>query len=462
MRRTGFSLVTVAACAGSIPVAPSQPRDEAVHEVASAATWANRLVDEQWLVGLAVAELDGDETRVATYGRAREADDHPPSATDTLFEIGSVTKTFTALLLAQELVAGRLQETTSLGELFPQDERFGASAAVTLGELATHRSGLPRLPPDFAPTNPANPYAEYTDERLLSALVDLELTPSPFVYSNWGVSLLGYALAQRAEKPYAALLHQRVLGPLGMEHTVLAGESLPDATHLAEGHADVTTPVPAWDLAAFAPAGGVRATLQDMVSYTRAHMGAAPESLASAIDEATREHHDPGGEFAVGLAWLRMSEPEVVWHDGQTGGSSSFVAFSRSASKAVIVLSNTANSVLVRRYGMAVLEGLLGRPTSFDLPPSVQVAPETLQGYVGDYQLAPEVVMSIRREGAQLFVQVTGQPRFRLYAKSETEFYTRVVEAGGIFTVDETGRATKLTWLQGGARIEAPRIAAPE
>jgi CubicO group peptidase (beta-lactamase class C family) len=289
---------------------------------------------------LGVVEIDGDATASAHFGA--DAD------TDTDFEIGSIAKAMTALLLADAIERGEVAEETPLGDLLDLGDT--PAADVTLAELASHRSGLPRLSPrlqDIAGTAVAanflgrDPY-RYDEDTLLEQARAAELADrGESHYSNLGFALLGLALAEATGTDYADLLRERLLEPLGMDDTYLprTGADLPaDATL---GHTDRGRTAAPWLAMAYAPTGGVRSTPADMERFARALLdGTAPGAAAM-------EPRWPDGEDRIGYAWMTtdVDGTEVTWHNGGTGGFTSMLALEREADRAVIVLSNTTAAV---------------------------------------------------------------------------------------------------------------------
>ena len=180
--------------------------------------------------------VDGDNTEVVAFGKL---DDGKAPDGDTVYEIGSITKTFTATLLAQAVISGRVTLDTPVAQLLPDfkiPSRGGLE--ITLGELGTQHSALPRLPSNMLPKDPANPYADYDAAKLKAFLAGYELSRDPgasYEYSNLGFGLLGYALAQQEHTTYGAVVDEKILKPLGM---TMSGTMFSDAmrAHLAPGH----------------------------------------------------------------------------------------------------------------------------------------------------------------------------------------------------------------------------------
>ncbi|MGC2163287.1 MAG: serine hydrolase domain-containing protein, partial [Silvibacterium sp.] len=223
--------------------------------------------------GVTIGVVSHGVQRVFSYGVAKP---------DSVFEIGSVTKTFTALLLAQMAEQGKVRLDEPVRELLPAGTatKPASGAEITLLDLSDQHSGLPRMPDNFHPANPANPYADY-DAKLLYEFIGkhgVAAPPdAPFGYSNVGVGLLGQALADRAGMSYADLLHEQITGPLEMHDTGIALTAEMKARFIA-GHDAQHHPVGGWDLDALVGAGGVRSTAADMLTYLEAQLH--PDALA--------------------------------------------------------------------------------------------------------------------------------------------------------------------------------------
>jgi CubicO group peptidase (beta-lactamase class C family) len=304
-------------------------------------------------VGLAIGVIRGDETAVWCYGGRSAGDPQPPDG-GTLFELASVGKTFTALVLADMHLAGEvdlhdpLQQSLPAGALVPA---LGPRS-ITLLDLATQTSGLPSLPPDFPSSDPLNPYKNYTTDQLLADLRKIQLTRSPgaeYEYSNLGFGLLGMALSRRAGVPYEQLVVERICTPLGMTSTRM---TLPAElrARLATPH-DGGRPVPVWEDTTMPGAGSFLSTTDDMLRFLRLFLqptGQTHERLARAAAETTIKRRPADySSRSIGLAWHIDSENahDIVWHNGAAGGSCSYVAFARAERCGVVVLSNSSNPV---------------------------------------------------------------------------------------------------------------------
>ena len=271
-------------------------------------------------VGIVVGVIEPAGRRVIAYG-SMAVDDKRPIDGDTIFEIGSATKVFTSLLLADAVRRGEVALTDPVAKYLPAGvkvpERGGKK--ITLVDLATHTSGLPRLPANLAPKNPANPYADYTVKQLYDFLSTYELPRdigSQYAYSNLGAGLLGHALSRRAGMDYETLVRSRITGPLAMKNTSIT-LSEEQKRRLAVGHGENRERVANWDLPTLAGAGAIRSTANDLLTFLAANLGYSKSSLAAAMAsqlDVRRPTSDPGLHIALG--WHVLSAPgghEIVW-----------------------------------------------------------------------------------------------------------------------------------------------------
>jgi CubicO group peptidase (beta-lactamase class C family) len=295
--------------------------------------------------GLAIGLLRDGIPHVLGYGR-RSKDNAGPPEGDTLFEIGSMTKTFTGTLLWQAARDGTLALDDPIGKFLPKTVhppvRNGKD--ITLLHLATHTSGLPRLPANLVPRDATNPYADYSVPDLYDGLDSLELAHDPgerYEYSNLGMGLLGHLLALRAGKPYEALVLEKICAPLGLPDTRIA-LSDDQKRRLAPGHAADGSEAPNWDFPALAGAGALRSTAHDLLRYLEAHLDDAYAGMQA--PRATLR-----GGMKIGLAWhllpVASKGSTIVWHNGASGGYRCWAGFVRRTRTAVVVLTNSTADV---------------------------------------------------------------------------------------------------------------------
>jgi len=293
--------------------------------------------------GVVVGVLDHGERKVFAYGTAR---------TDSIFEIGSVTKTFTGLALAQMVQQHTVALDQPVRELLPAGtvSKPAAGPEITLLDLATQHSGLPRLPDNFSSkAQPSDPYANYAAKDLYDFLAKQGVgrpEKTEFLYSNLGFGLLGQALAVKAGEPYEALIRQQITGPLGMKDTTTALSASQQA-RLIQGYTGAHDKAHIWTFDALAGAGALHSTVDDLLTYTEAYLhpeklppaSAGPAStLASALRLAQQPQADGPGGMKIALAWLVRPENDVYWHDGGTAGYSALVTFEPKRDRAIVVL----------------------------------------------------------------------------------------------------------------------------
>ncbi len=285
----------------------------------------------------------------------------------TQFEIGSVTKTFTALALAHLVVRGVVELVQPLNDLLPRDitapERGGE--VITLRHLASHTSGLPGLPKGLRARGlfRSDPYAGCTGELLMDGLRRTRLRSVPgarFHYSNLGAGLLGLVLARHTGTDYDTLVQAEICRPLGMSDTrvVLDPEGL---TRLTPGHSRTGRPRPPWHLAALAGAGGLHSTVPDLLKFAQAHLGPAPEGLTEAIALNCATAYRLNARAAIHPGWIATNLPRsqypVMFHNGSTGGYRSLLAIAPEHNAAIVILN--ANNRSVDRPGLDLLKQII-------------------------------------------------------------------------------------------------------
>ena len=294
--------------------------------------------------GVVVGVIDHGERKLFAYGTAKP---------DSIFEIGSVTKTFTGLVLAQMVEQHVVTLDEPVRELLPAGTvtKPASGAEITLLDLATQHSGLPRLPDNLHPKVQADPYADYTAEKLYAYLANRGVSrpeKTEFVYSNLGFGLLGQALADKAGQSYATLVQQQITGPLAMKDTTIALTPGQQA-RLLQGYSGAHDKQPEWNFDAMAGAGALRSTVDDLLTYSEAYLhpeklpaaSAGPAAtLAAALRLAQKPEADVASGLQIALAWLVRPEADLYWHDGGTGGYSSMVMFQPQRDRAIVVLYN--------------------------------------------------------------------------------------------------------------------------
>lgn len=405
---------------------------------------------EQWLGdrpgGVAAAVVD--ESGIAFFSAGQFASDDPrPVTPDTMFEIGSVTKVFTAILLAESVREGKVTLDARVGAPF-------AASQVTYLQLATHTSGLPRLPPGMAPSDPANPYAEVHLPVLVNAFDQTAGGAQPSrqsEYSNFGFAVLGQALAAAWRADYDSVLRDRVLTPLGLRQTTLAWRAAP-RERLAPGH-NAQGRAANWDLAAMTPAGGLASSARELALFLQACLGLRETPLAPALAMTVAPRADgPRDELKQGLGWMirGTADATTISHGGGTGGYRSFVVYRPAQRKGVVVLTNHTEGV--EPLGVALLTGRELGPRQREGQPD-----EAIKEYLGNYPLAPSFVIAITGEGEDLWLQATNQPRLKLKRIGDDAFAVEGVDARITFERTQ-GAIAALVLHQNGLDQRAPRL----
>jgi CubicO group peptidase (beta-lactamase class C family) len=317
-----------------------------------------------WVVGV----VQHGVRRVLAFGTAKP---------DSIFEIGSITKTFTGLLLAQAVAQGRVRLDEPVRDLLPAGTVTKPQGAeITLLDLVTQHSGLPRMPENFHPANRDNPYADYDRKQLYQFLgqrgVEKPAAP-PYLYSNLGVGLLGQVLANQAHTSYAKLLAMHITQPLMLRDTVVSLTPAQQGRFIA-GHSPNYQVAHAWDLDAFSGAGAIRSTAGDMLTYLEAQLhpdragsgnSAAARTLKAAIEQTHELRADALPGQRIAFAWMFVAETGEYWHNGATGGYSSYAFFNPTEDYAGVVLLNRTvggQRSLADLLGQHVSQRLTGRP----------------------------------------------------------------------------------------------------
>ena len=447
---------------GAISAGARHARAQAPSDVAIEAMVQER-VNRKQAVGLVVATLDRGKTKVFIAGSS--GSNSVPLGINTVFEIGSITKVFTAALLADMVARGEVRFEDPVRRFLPGFARVPTRKGkeITLLDLATQFSGLPRLPDNLHPKDPANPYADYTVDQLYAFLSGYTLTRDigeRFEYSNLGLGLLGHALALRAGKTYEQLLRERILDPLDMKDTRIA-LSRSMRNRLAPGHDDAGVKTGNWDLPTLAGAGALRSTAADMLKFLAANLDTRATPVTKALAMTRGARRDISGPMKIGLGWqiLNPFGRTIVWHNGGTGGYRAFIGLDPESERGAVVLSN--QSVSSDDIGLHILEPRLPLTPAPKVRTEVAVDSLVLETYVGVYELSPAFEIAVTREGNELSLQATGQEKVRMFAESPTNFFLKIVDAQVVFRKDASGKVTGLVLHQSGASIPGAKKEPP-
>jgi serine-type D-Ala-D-Ala carboxypeptidase/endopeptidase len=441
-------------------------------------------------VGLVAGIIDEHGTRIISYGKPGKDSTQTVNG-DSVFEIGSISKVFTATLLADMIERGEMRLDDPLAKYLPPSVKVPKrnGREITLKDLATHSSSLPRMPGNFVPTGVmvksflcpfckfdgvvADLWARYSFEDTYEALSDLRLKRdigSLFEYSNWGVALLGNVLSLRTGTDYEALLKARITEPLQMHDTAV--KLTPRMSeHLAHGHDQNGKPQPNWDMPTFAGAGGIRSTANDLLKFVAVHLGFkdAPISKA-ALRTHDRQYECCNGEHDVeiGLGWFLEPQFEgtIITHTGGTAGYVTFMAFDRAKRKGVIVLSNSV--LFIDDIGHHLLDNI--QYPLADNPKkrtAIPADPKLLPAYAGKYRLPSGETLTITAEGERLFATRDGKKKVEIFAQNARDFFWKVPDAKAsfknsdvraTFVRNDKSDVTHLVLHVPGRHAPAPRI----
>jgi len=423
---------------------------------------AQRIDDDEKSVGIAVGLIDEQGSTVVGYGKLSKTDARQPDG-KTVFEIGSITKVFTSILLADMVRRGKLSLDDPVQKFLPDTVHVPErdDTPITLYHLATHTSGLPRMPTNFAPADPTNPYADYTVEQMYEFLSGAELTGRPgdnAAYSNLGVGLLGHILAEQAGSDYETLMRKRIAKPLKMTDTVIT--LTPELEErLAQGHDASLEPTANWDIPTLAGAGALRSTIDDMLLFLAANMGLTKSRIFGAMEDSHQAREEFGGdETQIGLGWIIAQEygNTLHFHNGGTGGYHSFAGFDKQRKVGVVVLSNSINDIDDIGFHLLVSEYPL---TKFrKAADAVEFDPASFDDYVGRYELEPDFILTVTRDGGRFFVQGTGQGMTEVFPEAVDRFFATEIEATVRFERAEDGTVSGLVLHQGHEDHEARRL----
>jgi serine-type D-Ala-D-Ala carboxypeptidase/endopeptidase len=433
--------------AAQAPATPVALDDAAIRQLL-----VTRVDGERRNAGIVVGVLSPAGRRIVAYGRA-SLDQTRPLDGDTVFEIGSVTKVFTAMLLADSVRRGDARLTDPVLSYLPITAPPPTGRGITLVDLATHTSGLPLWPSGVPATRDgAVSMARYSEAQLfeyLSTFAVPEDVGRRWAYSNVDAGVLGLALARRAGTTYGDLLSARLTGPLGMRSTTV---TVPEdrRPRLADGYDAGLQPAPRWLVPALEGAGSLHSTANDLLMLLDAiARDTAPVTGLLPIMLATQR---PGPGIPQALGWWVIStgpgDAGILAHDGGTLGFSSALAYDPATRSGVVVLSNTAAGIgdLARHLLRPAIP--LSRPAGA-APAKTEIAidPASLDRLIGRYEPGPNLVFEVTRDGDSLMLQLPGIPKLRLRPESPRSFFvaenTRITVT---FDLDAEERATSLTF----------------
>ncbi|MEO5815678.1 MAG: serine hydrolase [Gemmatimonadaceae bacterium] len=427
-------------------------------------------VDAKLSTGIVVGVFGpSGRRRVTSYGASGTS---RPLDAGSVFEIGSITKTFTAAVLADMVARGEVRYDDPVAKFLPATVKVPTRKGrqITLLDLATQSSGLSYMPSNLKPKDAANPFADYTAASMYEFLSSYTLTRDigeQYEYSNLGVGLLGHAFALRTGLDLETLYRRRVLDPLEMPDTrIHLTPSMRE--RLALGHSATGEVVPNWDIGVLGGAGALRSTVTDMLTYLAANLVADVDStkgpLAPALHATHVRRREAGStQMGIGLAWHLATRPDggvIVWHNGGTGGYRTFAGYDANRRIGVVVLTNS--NISADDIGFHLLAPVIplhppqlpsaATRTEISLPSAI------LDRYVGEYEIARSFHIIVTRGADGLIIEPTGQGKVPIFAEKATEFFLKIVDATITFDVDANGKATALTLHQNGQHLKGAKI----
>ena len=386
-----FGMVVLFVTSFGLSVGMHSPIVEAAEVSGDQSTQEIRSIVEQFIgektkkegVGATVVILSEEQEGIFGFGTTQLKRGQLPDG-DTVYEIGSISKVFTGIALADAIEKGEVELKQAIETIIPESASISAiqdGTVITLEHLTTHTSGLPPLPSNLLSSRSreqkrkgGDPYRHYSVENLYESFSTADLATEPGTrseYSNYGVGILGHALARNAQTSYEDLVISRICTPLGMGDTGIA-LSDDQIARFAQGHKSgktiakrkINRKVSSWELPeAIAGAGAIRSTGNDMKLFLAANMGRLSSELDSAIKTSHQELFSIGKGAGVGMGWHRVPREDIgkvlVWHNGQTGGYNSFIGFTDDMKHGVVILSNS--TVNHTGIGMDILTALSKR-----------------------------------------------------------------------------------------------------
>lgn len=453
------SIVTAVTACSSTPKKPPPPRvhpdiDPDGPHRNDVAQQVRPLIDGEVVSGLVVGLVDGGKAEI--YGFGKGPGGKPPSGR-TLFDLGSATKIYTGLLLAEMVQRREIDLDAPIADVLPPGVTVPTRdrMAITAKHLALHSSGLPPLPPSLiARRPPPDPFAGYTEDAFYQDLIATQLAIAPgstIQLSLYGTGLLGFALGRKAGGGYTDAIRTRVLDPLALTDTTVA---LPagGAQYRAIGTDEDLKPRSRWTWGALVGAGGLISSVRDQVKLIEAELDAVAGSrapLRSAMRLTQEAQLDAPGDNE-GIGWM-IDSAGRLWHDGTTGGFRTFIIIDPKNRRGVVVMASTESS-LVDSLGRNLLEVLNGSGK----PPAALPTADQLAACVGKYDFTG-TVLTIALRDKRIYLEGPGEPAHRIVPSGEQTYWIEGLQAGAQF--ERTGdKVTSVVFQIGAKLIRAPRV----
>ncbi|MGD0189212.1 MAG: serine hydrolase [Rhizomicrobium sp.] len=453
----------VLSCAVTPAFAVPLPSDTEILQMLSV-----RVDLQKGATGIVVGIAQPGGNRIVAYG-TRGLTDKSPVDGNTVFDAGSITKVFTALLLADMVERHEVTLDEQVQTLLPADRvtiPVFQGRQITLADLATHTADLPLRPTNLPSKDPVNPYAGYTEDQLYAFLSAFKLKQPPgthYEYSNVGYGLLGVALARHENSDYANLVARRITGPLGMTdtrivpaETALAREAVPYDKDLK--------PVPHEDEGVLEAAGSYRSTANDLLKLLDVALGFRRSPLKASLDMMTKVRR-PGGmqpSTFIALAWNVYDDDgrEIIYKNGSVNGYRAFMGYDVKAHLGIVALANAQTGEGADDIGLHLLDPQY--VVDLEIPAQhteIRLDPAALDQFVGRYRFGPTDLLSVTRNGDRLEITVaSGQPAIEIYPEGPASFFLKIANAQVKFEDITDGHATKAIWHQSGQDQVGKRV----
>ncbi len=354
IKQFSLVLILITVCFGVKSFAQENLSDDSIKQI------IQQQAELRKIPSIVVGLIDENGKHIISYGKLNKNEDKLADG-NTLYEIGSITKVFTSLVLQILADQKELNVNDPISKHLPQSVKSPGrdGKEITLLDLSAQVSGLPRMPSNIAPADVANPFADYTPEKLYNFLSSYQLTRGigeKYEYSNLGTGLLGHILSLKAQTDYETLVKKNICDPLKMKSTFIT--ITPEfKSRLATGYNANGDAVKNWDFSALAGAGAFKSSVNDMLVFLEANLGLIETELLTAIEKTHQFQHDTGvADLDIAMGWhiWKKFNKHILWHNGGTFGYRTFIGFDKENKKGVVVLTNGA--VGVDDIGLHLLE----------------------------------------------------------------------------------------------------------
>ncbi|MEM9820648.1 MAG: serine hydrolase domain-containing protein [Bacteroidota bacterium] len=345
-----FSLFLLCFCLASGPAQVLEHLKKQVDKI----IYYDTSIDRKKIPGFVIAIQLGDSTYIWGNGQKNWNNELPPDE-NTVFEIGGLTKVFTASLVQLLVEEKRLHYDSTVNSYLPECYQNPKAEHLKLKDLVQHSSGIPRMPLEFGlkEKEANNPYAYYTEKDLMEFYKDFYLSPEDsgaYLYSHVNYALLEYIIEQQSQKSFESLLNSKLFQPLGMSSTWIENTPEESSTNIAEGHSLSGQPTPMWTFQSFRASEGIKSNAVDLIQFMRSNLGHQPEHLAKSFAQNHSPVIDTKMRYktfgANGWHVMKIKKyHDVIVHAGSTDGYRAFMGFVKEADNGVVLLSNSELSM---------------------------------------------------------------------------------------------------------------------